>query len=268
MWILKIIYVLSSLTAAQEPPLEPPYTTAPASQTKIQPIEKPESISDDGEYFYPSKSATGDVYYDLDHIPAIKGAVFIRVATTSAFDITGDNGRTYKQVYGDSPGVGVVFDYEWQLFHLLGKWTAKFSTGFTVGNGTGQFTDPANATLTPKEKFLMLISPHTVLLNYKMRFSDTQWFIPYVEGGPGYYTYIEHRNDGDKTGFGGAPVIAAAGGLLISMSLFDRNAAGLLYDDYGINHMWFDIQFRRNTGLDKQKDFSSNMISAGFGFAF
>ncbi|MCC6137375.1 MAG: hypothetical protein IT287_01995 [Bdellovibrionaceae bacterium] len=268
MWIVKLFFfVLSAFSSAQEPPLEPPYTRSTESRT-ITPLEKPDSISDDGEYFYSEKSSADAIHYDLDHLPPITGAVYFRVSSTGAYDITGDGGRTYKQVYGENPGVGIVFDYEWQMFHLLGKWTAKFSTGFTVGNGSGQFTDPANSSLTPQEKFLLVLSPHTALLNYKMRFSDTQWFIPYVEGGPGYYTYIEHRNDGKKTAFGGAPVIAAAGGILVSMSLFDKNAAGLLYDDYGINHMWLDLNFRHNEGLDKDKDFSSDVFSAGFGFAF
>lgn len=266
---LLVALTLSSqmLFADEQPPLEPPYTRS-VEDSELKPIEKPQSVSDEGEYYYSSSSNPDAVYYDMTHLPPIKGAVYLRVSSTSAFDLTGEGGSTYKQVYGDDPGVGLVFDYEWQLFHLLGKWSIKASTGLTVGNGKGQFASPQNAGLEPKEKFLLLMSPHTALLNYKLRFSDTQWFIPYFEGGPGYYTYIERRDDGDKMGFGGAPILAAAGGLLISMSLLDRNAAGLLFDDYGINHMWFDLQFRRIEGLDQGTDFSSNMISTGFGFAF
>lgn len=266
MFVAQLLLIVS-LASAQEPPLEPPYTRA--SETKaITPLEKPDSISEEGEYFYSQKSSADAVYYDLDHLPPITGAVYFRIASTSAFDIVGDGGRSYKQVYGENPGVGIVFDYEWQMFHMLGKWTLKASTGFTLGEGAGQFASAGNSAITPKEKFLILLSPHTLLLNYKMRFSDAQWFIPYIEGGPGYFSYIEHRNDGSKTGIGGAPVIAAAGGMLISMSLFDRTASGILYDDYGINHMWLDLNFRHNEGLDKDKDFSSNVFSAGFGFAF
>ena len=265
--LLCLLAIPHFVFAEDTPPLEPPYTRRTGS-LEAQPIEKPDSISDEGEYYYSTSSQPDAVYYDLTHLPPIKGAVYLRVSRTNAFDLAGEGGATYKQVYGDDPGIGFVFDYEWQLFHLLGKWTVKASTGLTVGNGKGQFASPLNAGVQPREKFLLLLSPHTLLLNYKLRFSDTQWFIPYVEGGPGYYTYLERRDDGDKTGFGGAPILAAAGGLLISMSLLDRNSAGLLYDDYGINHMWFDLQFRRIEGLDKSTDFSSNMISTGFGFAF
>jgi hypothetical protein len=106
------------------------------------------------------------------------------------------------------------------------------------------------------------------LLNYKLKFSDTQIFTPYVEGGAGYFTFVEYRTDGDETNFGGAGVLAASGGLLISMNLLDKNAAAIMYEDYGVNHLWFDFQFRRYQGLDNQKDFSSNMITGGFGFAF
>lgn len=269
LFILKLLFVAASVFAVEEePPLEPPYTNAPSGQMKLKPLEKPESISDEGEYFYSDKPAKDAVYYEMDHLPPITGAMYFRISSTSAYDIVGENGRTYKQVYDDSPGVGIVFDYEWQLFHLLGKWTLKASTGFTVGSGKGQFSDPANAALTPKEKYTLLLSPHTVLLNYKLRYSDKQWFVPYVEGGPGYHTYIEHRSDGDKTGWGGSPVLSVAGGMLISLTLLDRNSAGLLYDDYGVNHMWLDLNFRRNEALDKDKDFSANVFSAGFGFAF
>lgn len=266
MFILKIIFLLSHLVSAQEPPLEPPYTNGPRT-TPLTPLEKPQSVNDEGEYFYRDESTSSVTYYDLDHLPPISGAIYFRVASTSAFEIIGDTGRTYKDVYGEDPGIGFVFDYEWQLFHLLGKWTLKASTGLSIGNGTGQFLD-GNAGITPKEKYLLVVSPHTVLLNYKLRYSDKQWFVPYVEGGPGYYTYYERRSDGDKNGFGGAPVIAVAGGMLISLTLFDKNSAGVLYEDYGINHMWIDLNVRRNTGLDKKTDFSSNVFSAGFGFAF
>ncbi len=266
MILLKIIFVLSTLASAQEPPLEPPYTSAPQIEQRV-PLEQPQSISDEGEYFYGEDSSSSTTYYNLDHLPPITGAVFFRVSSTPAYDITGEGGRTYEQVYGDNPGVGIVFEYERQIFHLLGKWTVKASTGFTIGNGTGQFLD-GNANLTPKEKFMLVLSPHTLLLNYKMRFSDKQWFVPYVEGGPGYFTYYERRNDGDKNGFGGAPVIAVAGGMLISLTILDKNSAGILYEDYGINHMWLDVNFRRNQGLDKGTDFSSNVFSAGFGFGF
>lgn len=266
MLILKILFLLNSLVSAQEPPLEPPYTQAP-KVIHLKPIEKPDSISDDGEYFYGDETSSGVTQYKLSHLPPITGSIFFRVASTSAYEIDGDTGRTYKDVYGEDAGIGFVFDYEWQLFHLLGKWTIKASTGLTIGNGNGQFLE-GNAGLTPKEKYMLLVSPHAVLLNYKMRYSDNQWFTPYVEGGPGYYTYYERRDDGDKSGFGGAPVIAMAGGMLVSLTMFDKNSAGLLYEDYGINHMWLDLNFRRNTGLDKKIDFSSNVFSAGFGFAF
>lgn len=267
MIFLKLLFVTCSFSFAKEAPLEPPYTRQKDSAIQ-RPLEKPESISEEGEYFYKSSNKDGVIQHKLDNLPPITGAAYVRVSSTSAFDLTGESGTTYKDVYGDDPGFGFVFDYEWQMFHWIGKWTAKISTGVTAGNGQGQFTDPTNAGIQPREKFLLVLLPNTFLLNYKMRFSDTQWFIPYFEGGPGYYTYYEASSDGKSSAFGGAPILAAAGGLLISMSLIDSNAAGVLYEDYGINHMWFDIQFRRNESLDKSKDFSANVISTGFGFAF
>jgi hypothetical protein len=268
-FILNLLCIFTLNSFAQEPPLEPPYTRSTQTDGAVTPLETPESISDDGDYFYPTVSNPDAIYYDLDHLPPITGAVYFRVGTISSFALEGDAGRTYKDVYGEDPGIALLFDYEWQLGQLLGKWTLKAATGFAIGNGTGVFEN--NPGLTPREKFLFVVMPHTVLLNYKLRFSDKQWFIPYVEGGAGYYAFIEQRNDKslfEDTVFGGAPVGAVAGGILISLSLFDKNAAGTLYEDYGVNHMWLDLQIRRNEGFDKKKDFSSNVLSAGFGFAF
>lgn len=266
-----LLTFISSLTyAMEEPPLEPPYTrAASSSSTTLRPIEKPSSISDEGDYFYEGESAPDATYYKMDHLPPISGAAYFRMGSVSSFNLQGDTGRNYKEIYGDRPGLGVLFDYEWQLGHLAGKWTFKASSGLVIGNGTGQFENSStNSSLVPKETFLFGVMPNTAILNYKLRFSDTQWFIPYVEGGAGYFTFIEYRNDGKKTAFGGAPVASAAGGILISLSILDRNSAGTLYDDYGVTHMWLDLQARRNFGLSKQKDFSSNVFSAGFGFAF
>ena len=119
-----------------------------------------------------------------------------------------------------------------------------------------------------KLKFLFIVFPNTASLNYKMRFSDTQLFIPYVEGGLGYFSFIEYRDDGERTRFGGAGIVSGAAGLLFSLTAIDQVAAGGIYDDYGVKHLWLDLQFRRIEGLNKKKDFSSNMITAGFGFAF
>lgn len=237
-----------------------------AAEKSLSPSPQPEKINDDGDYIYRGEKPTEAIYYKVEDLPPIKGAFYLRFGTIGPYDITGSSGATFQQMYSNDSSFVVVAEYERYLGNLLGKWTLKLGTGITTEEGNGRFA--SNTTLVPREKFNFLILPNTVLLNYKLKFSDTQILTPYVEGGAGYFTFVEYRTDGDETNFGGAGVLAASGGLLISMNLLDKNAASIMYEDYGVNHLWFDLQFRRYQGLDDQKDFSSNMMTAGFGFAF
>jgi hypothetical protein len=249
--IFLILFLLATTQAAELPP-------APSPQ--------PESISDEGDYFYKAEKPTEALHYKVDELPPIKGAFYLRFGTIGPYDITGDSGATFQQMYSNSSSFVIFAEYERYLGNFLGKWTLKLGTGLTTEEGNGRFvSDP---TTVPLEKFNFIILPNTALLNYKFKFSDTQILTPYVEGGAGYFTFIEYRDDGDQTNIGGAGVLAASGGLLISMNLLDRNAASIMYEDYGVNHLWFDLQFRRYQGIDDKKDFSSNMITGGFGFAF
>ncbi len=228
--------------------------------------EQPSSINDEGDYIYQAKDPVEAVYYKVDNLPPTKGAFYMRFGTVGPYNITGDSGATYERTYTDKGSFLLFLEYERYLGHLLGKWTLKIGTGFSVEQGNGRFiNDPVTV---PEEKFLFLVLPNTAMFNYKLKFSDSQLFIPYLEAGPGYFTFVEYRTDGGKTNFGGAGVLAAGGGVLISMNLLDSHAAGTMYEDYGVNHIWFDLQFRRYQGLDNQKDFSSNMITGGFGFGF
>lgn len=237
-----------------------------AAELPTTPSPKPESIDDEGIYHYKGEKSTDALYYKVSDLPPIKGAFYLRFGTIGPYDITGDSGTTFQQMYSNKSSFVIVAEYERYLGNLFGKWTLKLGTGLTTEEGNGRFiSDP---TTVPREKFNFVIFPNTVLLNYKFKFSDTQLLTPYVEGGAGYFTFIEYRTDGDKPTFGGAGVLAFSGGMLISMNLLDKNAAGIMYEDYGVNHLWFDLQFRRYQGFDDQKDFTSNMLTGGFGFAF
>jgi hypothetical protein len=256
------------LARAENPPLEPPYTSATEpTSTSFKPVPQPTSIDDDGDYHYEPVTKDEAVYYKVPPPPPIKSSIFVRMGSMGPFDIKADNGKTYKQVYGNKSSLLVGFDYERQLGSFLGKWSWKLGSGITTGEGQGSFANPSN-TAVPEEKFLLFIFPNTASLNYKLRFSDTQLFIPYAEFGAGYFTFLEYRNDGNKKTFGGAPIASVAGGLLFSLSALNKVHAAEMYEDYGVKHLWLDLQFRRILGLSTRKDFSSNMLSAGFGFAF
>jgi len=264
---LFIISVLTSLilNAAEKAPLEPPYTSSDLVSTEAKPIPKPDDINDEGDYFYGEDYAKDAVYYKMGDVPSGDRAFYVRFGTVGPYDLSGDSGKTFKQIYSDKESFVVGFDYEKRIGNLLGNWSYKLSSGITTEEGVGTFATIAG---TPEEKFLFIIFPNTVSANYKLRFSDKQWFTPYFDAGAGYFTFIEYRNDGKKTIFGGSPVLVGAAGLLISISAFDKRSSQVMYEDYKVTDLWLDIQFRRIEGLNKKKDFSSNMLTAGFGFVF
>ena len=264
-----ILAALFSLTAfAANPPLEDPYTQGPSTSSSNS-VEKPTSIDkDNGDYYYQPLEAKDAIQYEVTERPPIKGAVFLRFGTIGPYQIKSDTGNTnYKDVYTSSPSILAYVEYEKQLGHFLGKWAIKLGTGVSSETAPGHFETPPTSGREPKEKFSFVVMPNTAMLNYKLRFSDKQIITPYFEGGGGYFTFVEYRNDGNHTAYGGAPIAAVAGGLLISITNFDKHASSVMYEEYGITHLWFDMQVRRNQGAGS-KDFSSNMMTAGFGFAF
>lgn len=264
--------------------LEPPYSRAP-SQNKLeppyskakpsiiapyadQPIPKPTKINEDsGTYYYGDKKSSEAVYYQIDDLPPTSATIFARFGTMGPYDISNDTGQNFKQLYEDNASLAAYFEYEWALGSLFGRWYIKAGTGISATEGVGRFLNGTTPG-TPREEFFFIVFPNTALLNYKLKFSDKQLIVPYVEFGGGYMGFIEYRDDGERTSFGGAPFLAGTAGLLIDLNIVDRNASGILLEDYGIHKIWFDLQFRRNLGLDDTKDVSSNMITAGFGFAY
>lgn len=267
--IFSLMISVSLAQAVDKAPLEPPYTrSGPSVMSEPHPIPKPDSTDDEGTYYYNGDSASDALYYDLDNIPNMKGAAFVRFGMMGPFDIVSDRGDvSYEDIYTDKPSFVVYAEYEKLLSRAGGSWSLKFGTGATFEDGQGRFASAAITTI-PKEKFTFLVFPNTVALNYKFRFSDTQIFTPYLEAGGSYFGFIEYRSDGDRTVFGGAPVLSGSGGLLVNMNIINKNIGTTLYEDYGVHKMWFDFQFRQNVGLNKQKDFTSSMYTAGFGFGF
>lgn len=240
----------------EAPPLEPPYTkhTQPSPSGNIT---KPIAIEEDGTHFY-----------KIDTPPENRNW-FFKVGMYGPFNVVNPSiNKSYSQVYTDKPQPVLVMEYEWKLIKWLGDFGLKVGTGISFADGNGQFVDEINKALTPKETFKFMIFPNTAVLTYHFRASDTPWFVPYVQGGGGYYTFWERRSDGDKNSFGGTPVMTAGGGLLISVNRFDSDSAITLARDYGINRFWIDLHFDRVQAFNSKKDFSANMFTAGIGMGF
>lgn len=286
------LFVFFSGVAEEAPPLEPPYTRAPAQEDAppVEPpytkkekkqldsypaedltqrrIPQPTSINEDtGTYYYEEKSSQDALYYEIDEDPETDVIVYGRLGTVSPYEIQVD-GTTFEELYTDSSSLLAYFEYEWNLGYFLGKWGLKLGSGATFADGNGRFVGATNAALTPRESFTFVTFPNTLLASYKFQFSDRQTVIPYADFGGGYMGFIEYRNDGDKTSIGGAPMLVAAGGLLINLRFLDIKSVNNLFEEYGIHEIWLDLQFRRNESLDDVKDFSSDMITTGFGFAY
>lgn len=215
--------------------------------------EKPSTISDDGSYLYDMKIP------EAKHVFSFRGGVYgppdIKPTTVGA--------RSYRDVYSSSSSFVFTADYDWKLF---GDVFLKVGSGIISANGRGQFVGGANGDLSPREKFQLFMFPNTASLSYRFQLWNIQYLTPYVDGGAGYFTFAEIRSDGKNTRFGGAPVLTATAGMLISVSKFQHGSS--LQTDYGISQSWIDVQYRQIIGLDSRKDFSSNMISAGFAVGF
>lgn len=229
-----------------------PKKTIPVDREKIL-GEKPTSISKDGAF-----------YYDDDLEASTKAFAFrlgmmsppqIKSATTGGLDFEG--------IYSDKRLFNLALEYDWILTNSL---YLKVGTGVAVAQGKGQFASVENSNLTPRETFQVYIFPNLVSLGYRFAFSEQPLLTPYIEGGAGYFAFMESRSDGESSKFGGAPVVAASGGLLISITKYSRDPE--LSNSYGIKQMWVDLQFKQIIGLDERKDFTSNNITVGFAFGF
>lgn len=233
------------------------YYAKPKKESKKEKLnkvigEKPANIEADGTYVYNMNVDKANNMVSLKI--GMYGPPKISAAT--------ENARGYNDVYTSSPSLIFNLDYDWKLYDNI---SLKFTTGVMTVQGKGQFVDTGN-TIEPREKFQLFVFPNTVSFSYQMQIWNVQWITPYVDGGAGYFTFAEIRSDGQKTKLGGAPVLAAAAGLLFSVNKFQDGSS--LQNDYGISQSWIDLQFKQILGLDSRKDFTSQMITLGFAVGF
>ncbi len=257
------------------------------SMKNIDGVEQPVDHDAEGGYYYsrkkekksrpnthgpqPSKiNHDGSYIYDMD-IDETKNVFYFRGGVSGPPDIkaSGTSTTNFNDVYGSSSSFLLAFEYDWQLSRTL---SIKVGSGLSTTQGKGRFGTPI-AGLEPKETFQFFVFPNTLSLAYKFQIWNIQYLTPYVEGGPGYFTFMEKRSDGDfftlnkeTTKFGGALVATATLGLLISTSKFTSGTN--LQNEYGATQSWFDLQYKQVFGLDSRKDFSSNMITGGFAIGF
>ena len=245
-------------------------------------IEKPKATTADGEFQYTvdskpptpvahpgieqpvSVTADGDYLYKVEASPR-KGGVSFRFGTLSAPKLENRiNGVKFDEIYSNEPLVTLFLDYDWRIFSSFGRLSLKFGSGLTFTNGQGRFKDPSRINEAPVERFNFILFPNQLTAAYKFQFTDTQILVPYVEGGGGYFTYAEIRDDAKRARFGATPVAVAAGGVNFLLDWLDPVAIRSLDATYGINHLWLTAEVRQIVGLRSDFDFSSTSINGGF----
>ncbi len=278
----------------REPALERPqrideegiyhYSTKIETPTVANPhgLQKPLAADKGGNFLYDSRPqippynnshnlekpvqilASGETYYKTDVSPTRASMSFRAGIITKPEIINPDNGNSFEDVYGSSVYPMINVDYEWRLTSSIGRLGLKVGSGIMVASGKGKFKNASRANEVPEESFTFALFPNQVALNYKFQYSDTQLIVPYVEGGGGYFTFAEIRDDGKKPKFGAAPVAIGAGGIAVLMDRFDPKAIRQLDADYGINHIWLTAEARGIFGLHNTLDFTSQSFNLGF----
>ncbi len=242
---------------------EPPYPNSQEREYEItekmnnKKGKKPLSLT-------PVVKADGSYQYEIEESP-LEGSFAFHVGIFGPLDITNPvNGFTFEDIYGEQPGPVLFFDYDWNLFRGLGHLNLRFTSGAYIAQGKGRFADPTRADEEPLEQFTFVLLPNSLTVQYKFQYSDTQFFVPYIEGGAGYFTFAEFRDDNVGPKFGASAVTIAGGGLQILLDGIEPRYAAQLDRHYGVNHTWFLAEFKAIVGLDNEFDFTSALINIGF----
>lgn len=249
--------------------------------------DAPKKTNKAGEFFY--EKGDGDVNYQLknptekpvrmtaeggfryktESTPQNRSAN-LKIGMFSPTELKNpETGSSFEKIYKQSTLPVVLIDFDWRLVSSIGRLSVKATSGIYSGSGTGEFRDDTDTASKrrlddiPNEKFTFLLFPNQLTAVYKFQYADEQILVPYVEGGLGYFTFAEIRDDGSSNKYGGSLVtVAAAGGNLL-LDWMDRQSIRNLDNEYGINHVWLTAEYRYLVGLNKVYDFTSGMISAG-----
>lgn len=258
-------------------------TELPEVRPSGQPgVGQPEKTTKEGEYYFGNKpgpqppsthptterpiqtSESGEYHYPTEQSPQ-SGAASFRFGFFGTPDIMNPEADvTFTQIYGDKDLPVIFGDYEWRITNKIGRLGIKLTSGVSFASGNGQFLTPrVNGITEAREKFTFIMFPNQLTANYKFQYAENQVVVPWAEGGAGYFTFMELRDDGKGPKFGGSQVGVVAVGINILLDWMDRKAIRQLDNDYGINHVWLTGEYRRFQNLGSAFDFSSNVINGG-----
>lgn len=202
--------------------------------------------------------------YDVEESKQ-ESAIAVQFGGYDPVNLSGDVAN-FADLY-DS-GVMAQIDYEWNwITGWAGSIDYKLGSGLFFSEGKAVFTEGTNAGTPAKESLFFFLFPNQTGLNYKMKLWDDQLFVPYAEGGAGYYVFIEKRDDDLDPAIGrwaASPIAYWAGGLAINLNAFSRKVSRTLDREYGINKIYLNLEYRSVIGLQDKFDLSSDYANFGF----
>lgn len=286
---LPILSIAQTKSWEREPnqaPKEPPYVTEEEWEKEnpdAQPVVKQEQSNLNSDEIQYEVIEETDKYYKVRHPQAAKGLIRIKADGTYIYErdkseitrfsgfrfgsqkfnnlVNKQSSKTFEDIYASS--FSLYIDYEkpfWGWANNL-KWNYGFNFIFSEGNG---YLASGGESI---EKYSLLMLPVQTGFTYHMQYwGDDQWIVPYVGAGVDVFFLYELRDDGEAVRtytFGGH---ANAG----VRFLIDKWVDSLddLDEDYGINHVWLSLDFKKIIGGEPDLiDVSSDVATLGFGLS-
>ena len=258
----------------EEPAVVPSYEPEPAMkrvQTPRRQIER-QNAKGGVEYIEHPLAAKGLVKIEKDGTYIYKTTTklkekethasgTVRFGTIDPPNIKSSDGYTdFKMMYTSSSVPIVMFDYEWQPWETLGKFSVVGGFGFMTATGQGHFVSDGTEA---QEKYTFIAFPLNLGVSYRFEYFNRQWLAPYLAGGAAYVPVAEIRDDNKGPNATGAPGAYGAGGIMFNIGALDRETAFNLSAEYDIKNLWVTAEFRYLKTFNDAIDFSSSIINVG-----
>lgn len=226
-----------------------------------------QSYQDQTSQTIEKKLADGTYIYNSPKTP-ISNTFTFKYGAFTPNELVGNSGRSYSEIYGTQSATSIVsLEYEKILTKEAGKIGLQVGLSVFFANGRGVFASDQNAGKRPDETVNLFGFPLFLNGIYKAQYWDFQPVIPYGGAGIGYIPYLEFRNDkkfGEAFKRSGAPVAQFFGGVAFQLDFLDQEGLWQLDTEYGINHIYLTLAFKKWLGLSSgTNNFSSSIFEGG-----
>ena len=225
-------------------------------------------IKKDGTYIYdierPLKKESSRLSFGQADHPEI--SLLIQQADASGTPTGVEREFVFSDLYNESTGLILGYDYEWFSFVDKGKLGVQAGFSAMFANGHGRLRALPNDPSV--ESFAFVTLPITLGGVYRLEWKDKQLLAPYVAGGGTYVVLLEKREDRSTPSTIGALGFYATGGLLFNIGALDRDAGFQLESEYGISNMWLSLEFKVIQVSSSAFGFSNKYLNAGLSFDF